>query len=97
MTTHPTCGKTWEPKSAEHCAACCETFVGTASGDRHRVGQFHSRKGRRCIPEYLLTTTGLKLDPRGIWGTTGRVRKGPLMRPRSDEQVSLMGEDGSGT
>lgn len=77
MTVHPTCGSTWTSPSAQHCAGCCVTFVGTAAGDRHRVGGFHSRHGRRCVPEFLLKTIGLKRDPRGIWGSTGTVRTPP--------------------
>ncbi len=70
MTVHPSCGKTWTGLAAQHCAACCETFIGTAAGDLHRRGPFGRRK---CVPEFLLPAIGLKRDPRGVWGTTGKV------------------------
>ena len=45
--THPKCGKTFPGgDSAGHCSACCETFIGKASFDAHRVGEHGV--DRRC-------------------------------------------------
>lgn len=45
---HPKCGKRFPAGTqAGHCATCCETFIGQASFDAHRVGA-HGTAERRC-------------------------------------------------
>ena len=46
------CGAEWSGLKIEHCPACHETFSGTTSGDRHRVGSHGVTDGpdrRRCL------------------------------------------------
>lgn len=95
MTRCIHCEKTWTAMRAEHCPACHETFSGQKAGDRHRVGSFLGRHGRRCIPAYLLRTTGLVLDSRGIWaGAEWRDRAVPTRRAPSQtaEQPSRVSQ-----
>lgn len=68
---HPKCGKRFPSGSrAGHCAACCETFIGTAAFEAHRVGE-HGTPERRCLtPETETASDGTKpfwQDDRGYW------------------------------
>lgn len=68
--THAKCGKTWTGRRAEHCGACCETFVGSGAGDRHRVGDYAISTGpnrRRCLDVEEMRAIGLDQDERGLW------------------------------
>lgn len=80
MTTHPSCGATWISKVAEHCPCCHETFTGTQSGDRHRIGGWGEDLGpsgpRRCRTREEMIAIGLVQDPRGFWGTSPNLRGG---------------------
>lgn len=47
MPIHPKCGKTFPGgERAGHCATCCETFIGGAAFEAHRVGNYAD--GREC-------------------------------------------------
>ena len=48
--------------SSCHCAACCRTFAGLTSFERHQ----RLDGGVRCLDPAGL---GLVLDGRGVWGT----------------------------
>ncbi len=60
-TTHPPCGKSWTGAKPEHCPVCCETFGGTRTADRHRVGPMGDRN---CLHPAQI---GAVQDARGIW------------------------------
>lgn len=64
--THRACGKTLS-NTAQHCAECHETFVGTSAGDAHRVGPHET--GRRCltVEEILAHKKQFWRDERGYW------------------------------
>ena len=49
----------------QHCTECHETFGGTYTGDRHRVGPFPD--GRRCLTPDEMLTKGWHRDDRGTW------------------------------
>lgn len=68
MTRHDPCGTEWDGTATQHCAACCETFTGTSSGDAHRVGEFDDGT-RRCLTpgEMLALKRPLIQDWRGFW------------------------------
>lgn len=68
------CGATWGGLRTEHCAACHQTFTGTTSGDRHRVGDYNQRTGptrRRCLTVAEMETRGLERNAKGQWTTGG--------------------------
>lgn len=72
--THPKCGKSFPgSNTAGHCAACCETFMGLAAFEMHRVGE-HGTPDRRCelqpaetIGDDGKTRYGHWRDDRGFW------------------------------
>ena len=73
--THPKCGKTFPGGDGSgHCSGCCETFIGLASFEAHRVGS-HADNGRHCEtqpyestdPETGKTRYGHWQDDRGYW------------------------------
>ena len=72
---HPKCGKRFPggPRSG-HCSGCCETFIGLASFEVHRVGK-HG-EDRRCE-----VTEEHWADARGYW------HYGPRRTP---EQIAEM-------
>ena len=54
----------------EHCAACHQTFTGTTSGDRHRVGAFWPDE-RRCLTPEEMRAKGMEQNARGHWTNGG--------------------------
>lgn len=64
------CDRTWTAARAEHCAACHETFSGTSSGDRHRVGRFGDGS-RRCLSADEMLEAGLIRTGAGTWRAPG--------------------------
>jgi hypothetical protein len=70
VTDHPKCDATWTGTTVEHCTACHQTFSGTTTGDKHRVGAHGVTQGpdrRRCltVPEMrALAVAGGKLKDR---------------------------------
>lgn len=74
MKTTCTCGATWTGLRMEHCPECHETFSGTSSGDRHRVGDHAVSVGpdrRRCLTADEMVGKGLVRNERGIWTSGG--------------------------
>lgn len=66
------CGKTWpHSEHAGHCAACCETFMGLAAFDAHRVGEHGVDRRCELKPETWETEKGTRhghwQDARGYW------------------------------
>ena len=82
MPKCPDCKKTFPGgERAGHCAACCETFIGLAAFEAHRVGE-HGTPDRRCElkPETYTNSKGqtahghwrddngyLHIGQRGYW------------------------------
>ena len=74
MKTTCHCGAEWAGLRIEHCTACHETFTGTASGDRHRVGQHDVSTGpdrRRCLTAEEMREKGMEQNARGQWTNGG--------------------------
>lgn len=68
------CGASWTGLRIEHCPACHETFTGTTSGDRHRVGDHNVFVGpdrRRCLTPAEMVEAGMKQNARGQWTSGG--------------------------
>jgi len=67
--SHPKCGKTFPGGStAGHCSGCCETFIGLAAFEAHRVGE-HG-KDRRCETQPYETTDEKGKTRYGHWEDT---------------------------
>lgn len=74
MPIHPVCSKTFPSgSSAGHCARCCETFIGAAAFDMHRVG-LPGGPDRRCelqpyesVNKRGTVVYGHWQDPEGFW------------------------------
>ena len=96
--THPKCGKQFpNGNRAGHCAACCETFIGLAAFEAHRVGEHGT--GRRCeMKPYVshrraapgglvITTFGHWQDDNGYWhyGEKLTAEQKAELWPTSDE------------
>lgn len=81
QATHPTCGKTFPGGDGSgHCSGCCETFIGLAAFDAHRVGAHGV--DRRCeVQPYEATGEDGKTryghwqDGRGYWHYGKRLTK----------------------
>lgn len=59
------CRKSWTGHRPEHCTVCHETFGGTWTGDKHRVGSYSDPGDpRRCLDP---AEAGLRLTSRGLW------------------------------
>lgn len=74
MTPNCRCGATWTGKRVEHCTECHQSFTGTASGDKHRVGKhdvFTGPQRRRCLSVEEMETKGMKRNKHGHWGSGG--------------------------
>jgi hypothetical protein len=74
MSAECRCGKTWTGLRIEHCTACHETFSGTTSGDRHRVGDSAIYSGpdrRRCLTPDEMREKGMTQNARGVWTNGG--------------------------
>lgn len=57
---HPKCGKRFSAGNrAGHCAVCCETFVGGAAFDAHRVGEHGPNRTCQLKPYESLTEAGV--------------------------------------
>lgn len=68
------CGAEWTGLRIEHCTACHQTFTGTTSGDRHRVGKHevdHGPERRRCLTVAEMVEKGLERNERGQWTNGG--------------------------
>lgn len=68
------CGAKWTGLRIEHCTACHETFTGTTSGDRHRVGDhaiYVGPKRRRCLTPDEMRDKGMAQNARGQWTNGG--------------------------
>lgn len=68
------CGASWTGLRIEHCTACHETFTGTTSGDRHRVGDpaiYVGPKRRRCLTDEEMRAKGMAQNARGQWTNGG--------------------------
>lgn len=73
-TTCRKCGTTWAGLRIEHCTECHETFTGTSSGDRHRVGDHATFTGpdrRRCLTPDEMRDKGMAQNARGQWTNGG--------------------------
>lgn len=73
MTRCP-CGTTWTGLRIEHCPECHETFTGTTSGDRHRVGDHALTTGpdrRRCLTAEEMRGRGMTQNARDQWTNGG--------------------------
>ena len=58
----------------EHCTVCHETFTGTSSGDKHRVGDFNpgdKNYPRRCLSADEMRAKGMEQNARGQWTNGG--------------------------
>lgn len=82
------CGAEWTSLKWEHCTVCCQTFAGTRSGDRHRVGDHgvHSgEKRRRCLEPHEMEALGMwtTASPKGVLVWHGAPNKAGLQRRRS--------------
>lgn len=64
------CGATWSGYKPEHCQMCHETFSGTRSGDKHRVGRYEPME-RRCLTPDEMRDKGMRQNSAGIWTTGG--------------------------
>lgn len=85
------CGRSWTGSRAEHCPACHETFTGTPSGDRHRVGD-HGEGSRRCLTRGEMQISGMGTDERGAWFIVA-LREANVAKFRRD--VALTGLPGT--
>lgn len=68
------CGATWTGLRIEHCTECHETFTGTSSGDKHRVGDhaiFTGPTRRRCLSADEMRDKGMAQNKRGQWTNGG--------------------------
>lgn len=68
------CGQSWTGLRIEHCTSCHETFTGTTSGDKHRVGEHHIDVGptrRRCLSPDQMRAKGMAQNTRGQWTNGG--------------------------
>lgn len=69
------CGTTWGGTKTEHCPACHETFTGSYSGDKHRVGKHHISTGpqrRRCLNESEMLDIGMVQNSKRVWMSQAR-------------------------
>lgn len=72
--TKCTCDTTWTGLRIEHCLECHETFTGTTSGDRHRVGDHALTTGpdrRRCLTAEEMRGKGMTQNASGHWTNGG--------------------------
>jgi hypothetical protein len=67
MTSCGRCGKTWQGFRLEHCTVCHETFTGTGSGDRHRIGPYWPAGLRRCRTPQEMQAAGMAQNYLGYW------------------------------
>lgn len=69
------CGKGWTGLRIEHCTGGChESFTGTISGDKHRVGDFAVKEGpkrRRCLTPDEMLAKGMAKNKHGVWTSGG--------------------------
>lgn len=63
-TTCQECGKSWGGVRASHCTVCHESFSSEGSGDKHRRGEYPSK--RYCSTEGLVHD-----DKRDVWKLPG--------------------------
>lgn len=64
------CGITFTGLRTQHCCACHETFTGTASGDKHRVGDpsvYVGANRRRCLTVAEMGERGMVRNGKGWW------------------------------
>lgn len=73
-TANCACGARWTGLRIEHCTECHETFSGSTSGDRHRIGEHHITHGpdrRRCRTPEEMRKLGMEQNSRGQWTNGG--------------------------
>ena len=79
------CGARWTGRRIEHCTECHETFTGSSSGDKHRVGEFVPDT-RRCLTSDEMRAKGMEQNARGQWtsgGTSPWAEVPPAQTPTS--------------